>query len=122
MNARALLLLAFWILSSLAKPIQVNPKNQFFVDDQGRVRIFHGVNAVYKVPPWIPQTTGFDPQLSLSSEDITNLQKWGFNVVRLGMMWPGVEPVKGQYDTNYLKAMKQLVDDLGAAGIYTLLG
>lgn len=25
-------------------------------------------------------------------------EEWGFNVVRLGVMWPGVEPTPGQVD------------------------
>jgi endoglycosylceramidase len=101
--------------------IKVDPTTQLFVDEFGRVRIFHGVNAVYKVPPWHPQTEGFDPQRSLSEIDIKNLQNWGFNAVRLGTMWPGVEPTKGKYNTTYLAVLKQLVDNLAAKGIYTIL-
>ncbi|CAF1626826.1 unnamed protein product, partial [Didymodactylos carnosus] len=70
--------------------IQVDPKTQQFVDEYGRVRIFHGVNVVYKVPPYIPQLTGFTPQDSLSDIDLTNLRKWGFNVVRFYVSWMGV--------------------------------
>lgn len=72
--------------------IQIDPSTRQFVDEQGRVRIYHGVNAVYKIPPWQPITTHFDPQNSISAEDIQNLTEWGFNVVRLGVMWPGVMP------------------------------
>ena len=39
----------------------------------------------------------------------------GFNVVRLGMMWPGVEPKKGQYNETYLAIMKKLVADMVSA-------
>ncbi len=34
--------------------IQVDPNTQQFIDEYGRVRIFHGVNVVYKVPPYLP--------------------------------------------------------------------
>jgi len=101
--------------------IKVNVSNQHLVDSFGRTRIFHGVNAVYKVPPWHPQLEGFDPQLSLSPLDIANLTKWGFNMVRLGMEWPGVEPQKGQYNETYINNMKILVQSLAKGGIYTLL-
>jgi hypothetical protein len=55
--------------------------------------IFHGVNAVYKIAPWHPSTTGFDPLSSLSDIDAANLKSWGFNIVRLGVMWPGKFPI-----------------------------
>ncbi len=36
----------------------------------------------FKIAPFIPETTYFDPQLSLCAEDIANLSKWGINSVR----------------------------------------
>ena len=65
--------------------------------------LLHGVNVVYKVPPYIPDTQTFDPQKSLTAEDIANLKKWGFNFVRLGVMWEAVETEPGVYDWRYLK-------------------
>ena len=65
--------------------------------------LLHGVNVVYKVPPYIPDTQTFDPQKSLTAEDIANLKKWGFNFVRLGVMWEAVETEPGVYDWQYLK-------------------
>jgi len=50
-----------------------------------------------------------------------NLQSWGMNVVRLGMMWPGVEPTPGSYNQTYLKVMRELVEDLYRRGIYTII-
>lgn len=114
--------LIFTILLHVASGfIKVDPKTQFFIDEHGRVRLFHGVNAVYKIPPWYPQTEGFDPLNSLSELDAANLSQWGFNFVRLGMMWPGVEPAQGQFDAKYLDTMGQIVETLGKYGIYTLL-
>ena len=65
--------------------------------------LLHGVNVVYKVPPYIPDTQSFDSQKSLTAEDIANLKKWGFNFVRLGVMWEAVETEPGVYDWDYLK-------------------
>merc|ERR1719158_1668919 len=87
----------------------------------GRVRTFHGVNAVQKSFPWLPSTGSFDHESSLNREDISNLKKWGFNVVRLGVMWPGVEPAPGKYNQTYLQVMRKLVDDMYAHGIYTIV-
>eukprot|EP00913_Durusdinium_trenchii_P027858 g26120.t1 len=54
-------------------------------------------------------------------QDMANLQSWGFNVIRLGVMWPGVEPVEGQYNHTYLQVIRQLVDDLYSHGIWTIV-
>lgn len=61
------------------------------IDKYNRSVIFHGVNVVYKVDPYIPSQDAFDPQLSLNERDIDNLADWGFNFVRLGVMWEAVE-------------------------------
>ena len=48
----------------------VNPETRFFEDEFGRTVLFHGVNVVYKVAPFIPSNGEFDPQKSLNAEDI----------------------------------------------------
>ena len=102
--------------------IQVDPNTHGFVDEFGRARIFHGVNAVYKIPPWYPETEGFDPKNSLTDIDAKTLKSWGFNVVRLGVMWPGVEPTKGNYNFTYLDQMETIIKNLGNEGIFVILG
>ncbi|PRP75110.1 hypothetical protein PROFUN_03946 [Planoprotostelium fungivorum] len=97
--------------------IQVDTKRSRYIDEFGRERIFHGINAA----PWYPDPEGFDPNMSLSDVDADNLRSWGFNVVRLGMMWPGVEPERKQYNYTYLATMKKIVDNLYSRGIYTIL-
>lgn len=83
--------------------------------------LFHGVNVVYKVDPYIPSQGKFEPQDSLNDEDIQNLADWGFNFVRLGVMWEAVERTEGVYDDVYLSEMVALVNKLGEKGIYTLI-
>jgi len=58
---------------------------------------------------------------SLNAEDIQNLKDWGFNFVRLGVMWEAVEREEGVYDLDYLKQIDELITSLGEAGIYTLV-
>jgi endoglycosylceramidase len=56
------------------------------------------------------------------AQDFRQLKSWGMNVVRLGMMWPGVEPSRGVYNQSYLNVMNQLVTKMGQQyGIYTLV-
>jgi endoglycosylceramidase len=79
------------------------------------------VNVVYKVAPYIPVTDHWDPQLSLTDKDMSDLVSWGFNVVRLGVMWPAVEPTRGVFNKAYVTQMRSLVDKLGSHGIYTIV-
>ena len=85
----------------------------------GRARLFHGVNIVsfilvlsvaiytflkvFKSFPFHPDNgSTFDPEYSLNDEDVQFLSDNGFNVVRFYVAWPGVEPVKDQYNSTYL--------------------
>lgn len=49
------------------------------------------------------------------------MKEWGFNFVRLGVMWEAVEQQEGVYDDAYLDQVEVLINNLGAAGIYTLV-
>ena len=50
--------------------IAVNPQTKSLVDEYGRNVLFHGVNIVYKVAPYIPTDGEFDIGDSLNAEDI----------------------------------------------------
>lgn len=100
--------------------IRVDPSSGHYVDSHGRARIFHGMNVVYKREPWYPPSKTFNPADSLDAKTMDNLREWGFNVVRLGVMWPGVEPVLNQIDQSYLQAIKDLSEQLASRGVYTL--
>ncbi|CAM9399182.1 unnamed protein product, partial [Discosporangium mesarthrocarpum] len=76
---------------------------------------------VYKEAPYHPIYTGFDPEESLGEEDAANLARWGFNVVRLGVLWPGVEPERGVYNHTYLEAIDDIIAILARHGIYTMV-
>ena len=55
------------------------------------------------------------------TEDFKDLQRWGFNVMRLGVMWPGVMPSENVMNTTYLETMSKLVTQMGEYGIYTIV-
>ena len=92
-----------------------------FVDAAGRERIFHGVNAIVKGAPWHPRTEYFDFQTSLHELDFDLLKTAGVNVIRLGTMWPGIEPERGQYNMTYIGVLKSIAQKAAKRGIYTLL-
>ena len=116
------ILLALQVAVAAFPTIKVNPATHGFVDDQGRTRIFHGMNAVYKIFPWIPNVEGFDAENSLSDIDAKNLKSWGFNIIRLGVMWPGVEPgARGDFNHTYLDEINKIVVNLEKEDIFVIL-
>ena len=83
--------------------IKIDTDTYHFLDGYGRDAIFHGVNVVYKMPPYVPDAETFDIDLSMTDEDIANLKSWGMNLVRLGVLWEAVEVEEGVYNTSYLE-------------------
>jgi endoglycosylceramidase len=84
-------------------------------DATGRVVILHGLNQVYKVPPYLPSADGF------GDDDAAFLAANGFTVVRVGVIWGAVEPRPGGYDDAYLTAIAATVQTLAQHGIVSLL-
>jgi endoglycosylceramidase len=86
-------LTALLSISSLVSAglISVNLTSRLLQDQYRRSVLLHGVNVVYKVDPYIPSSDVFDPNLSLTDSEIDDLVGWGFNFVRLGVMWEAVE-------------------------------
>jgi endoglycosylceramidase len=87
----------------------------FVTDATGRVFITHGVNMVYKVPPYDPATPGF------GDDDAAFLAREGFNSVRLGIIYKAVEPQPGSYDDAYLAKIARTAALLSKHGVTPLL-
>ena len=66
-----------------------------FVNAIGRELLFHGTNAIVKEPPWYPEWKEFSEDVSMAEHDFLLMEELGMNVLRLGVMWPGVEPLEG---------------------------
>jgi endoglycosylceramidase len=99
----------------------VNTETNQIIDEQGRERYFHGLNIMFKIPPYIPDTKNWNIKTSLTEKDMKYIQSWGYNVVRLGVMWAGTAPKKDFIDQDYLNKMKNLTKQLASFGIYTLI-
>lgn len=56
---KSLLILVIFVCFCSAK-IKVNPETLQLVDEFGRTRLYHGVNVVYKIFPFYPNTETFD--------------------------------------------------------------
>lgn len=111
--------------TSALAPIQLKQKDtgeRVFVETStGREVFFHGVNAIVKGVPYIPETEYFDIDISLNKDDHATLSDLGVNVYRLGSMWKGLEPTRGVYEEEYLKKLDQIITEAEEYGIYTLL-
>jgi endoglycosylceramidase len=117
------------------------PGGPFLRDRFGRTILLHGVNAVYKLSPYVLYPAHGKPY-NFSSADAVAMARLGFNVVRLGITWQGIEPGTvgpndpaicsrgrhhdpGQWNAAtaraYLDHVRHTVDLLGKHHIYTLL-
>ena len=84
--------------------IDIDNRTGAFRDEQGIAYVFHGANIVVKSAPYLPDYKGrFDPQMSLNKKDMEDLADWGFNVVRLGVLWEAVEVAPGVFNDTYLE-------------------
>ena len=88
---------------------------RWMTDAEGRVFVSHGVNLVYKVPPYEPTPSGF------GLDDVLFLKREGFNSVRLGLIYKAVEPEPGVYDDAYLERVAGFARLLELHGIAPML-
>jgi endoglycosylceramidase len=115
------LLLVLATLAVGAAPAHAAPKTplahagRWITDAKGRVTVLHGLNMVYKRPPYAPDAIGF------GDDDAAFLARQGFNTVRVGLIYKAVEPVPGTYDDAYLARIEATVNALGKHGIVSLL-
>ena len=75
-----------------------------------------------KVAPVFPETAAFHPDNSYTAEkDMAAMKEWGFNAVRLGVYWPGMEPHPGQFNTTYFDQVIRSIQDAATHGIHTVI-
>ncbi len=85
-----------------------------FWDAQGRVVILRGVNLSgdAKVPPF---------RSGITSRDLDLLARYGFNVIRLLVIWEAYEPQPGVYDEVYLDSLIAVARLAQERGIHTII-
>jgi endoglycosylceramidase len=103
------------IASTAVAAPAIGHAGRWITDASGRVLILHGLNMVYKVPPYYPAAAGF------GADDAAFLERTGFNVVRVGVIWKAVEPKPGVYNNRYLGRIAGTVRTLAEHGILSLL-
>lgn len=86
-----------------------------FVDANGDRVLFHGFNSVCKGPPYYDAADVTEKRLNL-------FRNWGFNVVRLGILWHPAMPFgPRKFNTIYLDAIQNQVRAFSKVGIYVIL-
>ena len=88
---------------------------RWITDRSGRVVILHGINMVYKRPPYRPDAVGF------KADDAAFLRRNGFDTVRLGVIEKGVEPRPGQFHGTYIRKLRATERMLARHRIFSLL-
>lgn len=113
--------LSFIILYGCNPPVEnaqkenfVSINGQLFLDHNGQEVIFHGLNLVNKNPE--ENYLGPDDQ-----EAIQKISDWGFNCIRLGVIWDGLEPEPGKYDEDYLLGIDERIQWAKENDLYVLL-
>jgi len=118
--ATALAALLCGTASAAPRP-PLSHEGHFFLDASGRVVFLHGVNMVYKVDSYRPAATGF------GRDDARFLRRNGFNTVRLGIIYKGLEPKPPaadgapRYRSGYLRSIARTERVLAREGIFSLL-
>jgi endoglycosylceramidase len=98
-----------------AVAILVGHSGRWLTNSHGQVVILHGLNMVYKRPPYEPQAAGFGTLAA------STLATDGFDVVRLGVIYSAVEPEPGVFSRAYVDAIARTVAELAHDGVYSLL-
>jgi endoglycosylceramidase len=114
---------AFAVPSQAAPASRSNLSHEgrWMVDKRGRVVVLHGWNLVSKVGTYRPEDTGF------GRDDARFLRRNGFNTIRLGVIYKGLEPLppgpdgEPRYRRGYIRSIARTQRLLARHGIYTLL-
>jgi endoglycosylceramidase len=85
-----------------------------FVDSSGRQVMFNGINYVNK-------NRSENYIFPDSAAVFSKFSEWGFNCIRLGVIWDGVEPEPGKYNDSYLDEIENQVRKASGLGLYVLL-
>ncbi len=108
-------LLAVTGVASAAPTLPLGHAGRWTTDATGRVVVVHGINMVYKLPPYYPAKAGF------GDDDAAFLARIGFNAVRVGVIWKALEPTPGHYSDAYIAQIASTVKTLARHGVLSLL-
>jgi len=127
MRAFATLLVLVLVMPSLAAGLdgrRLRVVDGRLVDQRRREVTLRGVNARVQ---GVFDVTFDDGRLpledipTLDADDVDRMRDLGFDLLRLPVNWSGLEPVQGQYSTDYLDRIGAVVDLCAARDILVLI-
>lgn len=99
---------------------KIRVKDNIFIDETGRERIFHGINMVFKGR--VNESTGIkEYKPDWNEETIMWLEQSGFNLIRLGIIWDAIEPEKDKINEEYLAWAERIISLCEKHNIYVCL-
>lgn len=93
---------------------ELSIKGTTFVDLDGNEVILSGINLVCK-----DKAKGYVE--NVTEQDFKDFKDLGFNLIRFGLIWDGVEPNPTKYDVAYLAKLKEQIKLAEKYGIYVFL-
>lgn len=93
---------------------KISIKGKKFIDILGREIVLRGINIVCK-----DKSKNYIE--NISEDDFEYLKNLGFNTIRLGIMWDGLEPEPYKYDMNYLLKLDEIIHQADKYGFYIFL-
>ena len=78
-------------------------------------------NVVYERSPFIPNLYEENHLYSFTENDVLFIKDLGFNAVRLGVLWAGVEPIEGQFNQTYLDEIGEIINTLDKHNIQVII-
>lgn len=92
----------------------VQVEGEHFIAPDGRQILLSGINFISKNPE-----ENYMPTQGM--ETFEQFRQWGFNCIRLGIIWDGLEPEPGQYNEDYLTEIDKRIQWAADNDIYVYL-
>ena len=86
-----------------------------FIDEEGRTRIFNGMNIDDKLQ------NQKEFRYNLDEDFFKKYKANGFDIIRLAITWQNLEPKMGEYNEDYLKSIDSIFSLAEQYGVYILL-
>ncbi|CAH8530660.1 unnamed protein product [Schistosoma rodhaini] len=109
-----MILLLKVLYSEVRGKVTIDDDTGYFVDSNGFIKLFHGINCVHKVTPF------YIPKL-LDPHTFKVLRDWGINVIRLGFSWIALKPHENETNLEYIDIIEKIIDNAGLYGVYIII-